>query len=213
MGASPPLVPAHCAVLKNPPKRRSAAAVMNDELASGIERAVFGAIGRDNIDGWLSRHLRTGLGGDLYPIFLPLRTNRRGLRRRSQRRLADAGYPCPAPVDGPATTDGLMAVIETLPISAGHFTMDDLPLIQPVFPAVERHILEGARVSDAAEPALSFYARTASTRCLTYHQTLATVHAYWRPCPIRSKRSSRGRGFQRSQERRLLVATADPCVP
>ena len=38
---------------------------MDDELASGIERAVFGAIGRDNIDGWLSRHLRTRLGSDL----------------------------------------------------------------------------------------------------------------------------------------------------
>jgi hypothetical protein len=38
---------------------------MDDDLASGIERAVFGTIGRDNIDGWLSRHLRTRLGIDL----------------------------------------------------------------------------------------------------------------------------------------------------
>ena len=41
---------------------------MDDELASGIERAVFGAVGRDNIDGWLSRHLRTRLGIDLSRI-------------------------------------------------------------------------------------------------------------------------------------------------
>ena len=27
---------------------------MEDELASGIERAVFGAVGRDDIDAWLS---------------------------------------------------------------------------------------------------------------------------------------------------------------
>jgi hypothetical protein len=31
-----------------------------------------------------------------------------------QRRLADMGYPCPEPLDGPATTDGLTALVETL---------------------------------------------------------------------------------------------------
>src|ERR1700677_1379986 len=31
-----------------------------------------------------------------------------------QRLLADAGYPCPAPLDGPATTDGHTATIESL---------------------------------------------------------------------------------------------------
>jgi SAM-dependent methyltransferase len=47
---------------------------------------------------------------------------------------------------------------DPMPISAGHFTMDDLPMVQRIFPAAERHILEGALVFDAAEPALSFYA-------------------------------------------------------
>ncbi len=41
---------------------------MDEELASGIERAVFGAVGRDDIDAWLSRHLRARLGGDLSHI-------------------------------------------------------------------------------------------------------------------------------------------------
>jgi SAM-dependent methyltransferase len=47
---------------------------------------------------------------------------------------------------------------EPLPITPGHFTMDDLPLVQQAFPVVERHILEGALVFEAAEPALRFYA-------------------------------------------------------
>jgi ubiquinone/menaquinone biosynthesis C-methylase UbiE len=47
---------------------------------------------------------------------------------------------------------------EPLPITAGHFTMDDLPLVQRVFPSAERHVLEGALVFETAEPALRFYA-------------------------------------------------------
>jgi hypothetical protein len=34
---------------------------LNDETASGIERAVFGALGREDTDGWLGRHLRSRL--------------------------------------------------------------------------------------------------------------------------------------------------------
>ena len=33
---------------------------MEDELASGIERAVFGAVGRDDIDAWLSVGITQG---------------------------------------------------------------------------------------------------------------------------------------------------------
>jgi SAM-dependent methyltransferase len=47
---------------------------------------------------------------------------------------------------------------DPLPITSGHFTMDDLPLVQRVFPTAERYILEGALVFEASEPALSFYA-------------------------------------------------------
>src|SRR6202521_2235954 len=113
---------------------------MDDELASGIEQAVFGAVGRDNIDGWLSRHLRARLGIDLSRIVfrsgridavygaalsdgrqVAVKVHRRpgdlaylSAATACQRRLADAGYPCPAPLHGPATTDGLTGVIETL---------------------------------------------------------------------------------------------------
>jgi hypothetical protein len=113
---------------------------MHDELASGIERAVFGAVGRDKIDAWLRRHLRSRVGIELSQIafrsgriaavygavlsdgrHVAVKVHRRtaGLAYLSaattcQQRLADAGYPCPRPVDGPATTDGLTAVIETL---------------------------------------------------------------------------------------------------
>jgi hypothetical protein len=43
---------------------------MNEEHTSGIERAVFGAVGRDDIDAWLSRHLRARLGGVLTHVIL-----------------------------------------------------------------------------------------------------------------------------------------------
>jgi SAM-dependent methyltransferase len=45
-----------------------------------------------------------------------------------------------------------------LPITAGHFSMDDVALMQQVFPVVERHVLDGALVFTTAEPALRFYA-------------------------------------------------------
>ena len=113
---------------------------MDEELASGIERAVFGAVGRDDIDAWLSRHLRARLGGDLSHIVFgsgriaavygaALSDGRqvavkvhRGVADLTdlsaagacQRRLAEVGYPCPEPLDGPASTEGLTAVVETL---------------------------------------------------------------------------------------------------
>lgn len=47
---------------------------------------------------------------------------------------------------------------EPLPIVPGHFTMDDLPLVQSVFPSAERRVREGALVFPTVEPALRFYA-------------------------------------------------------
>jgi Ser/Thr protein kinase RdoA (MazF antagonist) len=111
-----------------------------DDLASGIERAVFGAIGRDTIDDWLRRHLQTRLGIDLARVVfrsgriaavygaalsdgrqVAVKVHRRpadlaylSAATACQRRLADAGYPCPVPLDGPATTDSVTAVIETI---------------------------------------------------------------------------------------------------
>lgn len=47
---------------------------------------------------------------------------------------------------------------EPLPITPGHFTMDDTPVVSRVFSSVDRHILEGALVFKSADPALRFYA-------------------------------------------------------
>src|SRR5262249_54267509 len=47
------------------------------------------------------------------------------------------------------------------------FSLDDLPLVESVFPGVTRHAIESALVFPEAEPALRFYApgvRTASAR-------------------------------------------------
>ena len=112
----------------------------DDEGTSGIERVLFGAVGRDNINDWLSKHLRTRLGSDLAQVvfrsgrlaavygaalidgrLVAVKVHRRPVdlaylsaATDRQRRLADAGYPCPTPLDGPSTTDGQTAVIETL---------------------------------------------------------------------------------------------------
>jgi hypothetical protein len=160
---------------------------MDDDLASGIERAVFGAIGRDDIDGWLSRHLRTRLGID--PSRVVFRSERIAavygavlsdgrqvavkVHRRTadlaylsaatacQRRLADAGYPCPEPLDGPAATDGLTAVIETLLTDGepgnGHEPSTRRAMAHALFEQLE--LLRAAEVDGllAGAPAWSHY--------------------------------------------------------
>ncbi len=114
---------------------------MHDESTSGIERAVFGAFGRDEIDAWLGRHLRDRLGAGLSRVLFRagrvsaaygvLLDDGREVAVKVHRRPVDSGrlaylaaaaacqrrlaaYRCPRPVDGPATTDGVTAVVETL---------------------------------------------------------------------------------------------------
>lgn len=108
--------------------------------ASGIERAVFGTGDRHQIDGWIGRHLRARLGvgmsqilfrsGRIAAVYGAALSDGRQVAVKvhrdpadlaylravaaCQRRLADAGYPCPHPLDGPSTTDGRTALIETL---------------------------------------------------------------------------------------------------
>jgi hypothetical protein len=160
---------------------------MGDELTSGIERAVFGAVARDDIDAWLSRHLRVRLGGDLshvvfrsgriaavYGVALSdgrqvaVKVHRRpadlaylSAATACQRRLSEVGYPYPEPLDGPATTDGLTAVIETLLTDGepgnGHQPSTRRAMAHSLFEQLE--LLRGAAVDGlvAGAPAWSHY--------------------------------------------------------
>ncbi len=113
---------------------------MTARTASGLEQAVFGWTDAQQIDDWLDRHIRERLGrgvdrvlfrsgrvGAVYglrlldgsevvvkvprgrPVLGALTTATAG-----QRHLADAGYPCPAPLDVPAMTGGRAGLIEEL---------------------------------------------------------------------------------------------------
>lgn len=113
---------------------------MTAETASGLERAIFGEVDVRHIDDWLDRHItgrlgkgvnrvlfRTGRIGAVYGLQLLDGTDvvvkvPRGTPAIEplaaavgcQRHLAEHHYPCPTPLDGPAVTDGRVAVIETL---------------------------------------------------------------------------------------------------
>jgi Phosphotransferase enzyme family len=106
---------------------------------SDVERAVFGEVSRPEIRAWLDRHLwtrlsarvsevvfRSGRVSSVYGLLLsdgtrvvvkvvrgPVSTGYLTSVARCQRRLVDAGYACPSPLDGPAETDGLTAMIES----------------------------------------------------------------------------------------------------
>lgn len=120
---------------------------MAEETVDGIQRATFGAVPPAVVDGWLGRHVRARLGTDLDAVLwrsgrvnavfgLRLadgqhvvvkvqrgrldagRTATLAAAAAAQRLLASAGYPCPTPLDGPATTAGLTATVET-PLDEG----------------------------------------------------------------------------------------------
>lgn len=108
--------------------------------ASGIERAVFGVRSTDEIDGWLATHVRDRLGSELGQVLfrsgrisavygaelvngrrIAVKAHRNPADRRylaasaqCQRLLAEAGFPCATPLDGPTVTEGVTAGIETL---------------------------------------------------------------------------------------------------
>jgi hypothetical protein len=105
----------------------------------GIERATFGEMTTEAVTAWLDRHLRCRLSLSVQTVLF--RTGRLtavyGLQLTDgvelvakvyrhaevarlaaavacQRLLADAGYPCPAPLDGPVAVDGRVVLLETL---------------------------------------------------------------------------------------------------
>ena len=113
---------------------------LDNELVRGVERAVFGPVSRNDIDAWVEKHVRARLGvaisgfvfrsGRVAAVYgavlgdgrsVAVKVHRRPVNVAylsaaiaCQRRLADAGFPCPRPLDGPAATDDLTTVIETL---------------------------------------------------------------------------------------------------
>jgi len=113
---------------------------MAARVASGLEQAVFGWTDAQQIDEWLDRHVRERLGlgvdrvlfrsgrvGAVYGLRLLDGSNvvvkvPRGnpplapltAATSCQRHLAAGGYPCPAPLDTPAVTDGRVGLIEEL---------------------------------------------------------------------------------------------------
>jgi hypothetical protein len=112
---------------------------VGDQLVGGIQRAVFGEVTEDQVTAWLDRHLRRRLGVGVQQVLV--RTGRLaavyGLRLADgteavakvdrgtadvgrlaaavacQRILADAGYPCPRPLDGPVAAGPGVVVVES----------------------------------------------------------------------------------------------------
>lgn len=106
----------------------------------GIERAIFGAVTSDDVTVWLDQHVhrRMALGvqtvrfrtGRLAAVYGLQLTNGSAIVAKvyrgetelerlaasvtCQRALADAGYPCPAPLDGPVAVAGRVVCLETL---------------------------------------------------------------------------------------------------
>ena len=105
----------------------------------GIERAIFGAVTAHDVTAWLDRHMhrRLSLGvqavlfraGRLAAVYGLQLTNgsdivakvyrgadgeRLAAAVSCQRLLADARYPCPAPLDGPVEVDSRVVLLEAL---------------------------------------------------------------------------------------------------
>ncbi len=109
-----------------------------DDQATGLERAVFGDISRGQIDAWLISHVRARLSAEVSTVLFrsgrigavyglrlsdgsnvvvkvhrkPVFLGHLSAASACQRVLADAGYPCPSPLDGPAVSAGHTATIE-----------------------------------------------------------------------------------------------------
>jgi len=120
------------------PRRRISSTPNMDEL-SGLERAFFGSVTAAGLDEWLAETVRARLAVELARI--EFRSGRidavYGMRLADERKvvlkvhrppvdvsglqarqealgyLASTGYPCPVPVDGPATRGDHVVTIET----------------------------------------------------------------------------------------------------
>lgn len=113
---------------------------MSQVALHGLERAVFGPLMRDDVDSWLNERIRLHLdaslaevvfrSGRVTPVYgcqlsdgesIVVKVHRPGVdiahlsaAVRAQRLLSSAGYPCPAPLQGPVTVDRLTIVMESM---------------------------------------------------------------------------------------------------
>ncbi|MGI8869013.1 MAG: hypothetical protein ACR2F6_09235 [Mycobacteriales bacterium] len=111
---------------------------MSESSVRAIERLIFTAESPDEVRDWLDLHLRARLGaeiealtfraGDIGAVFglrlldgreVVLKALRPGAELRrlravvsAQNRLAVAGFACPVVLDGPSSTNGVLAVVE-----------------------------------------------------------------------------------------------------
>lgn len=133
---------------------------MSGPTVSGIERAVFGALDRDGIDGWLEEALRRHVGSGVAEVVfrsgrisavygcrlhdgrhVAVKVYRGGAdvarltaAVRAQQHLADAGYPCPRPLRGPVTFTGRTMVAETM-LTGGRWRDARRPAVRRVLAA------------------------------------------------------------------------------
>jgi Phosphotransferase enzyme family len=111
----------------------------DDQLVGGIQQAVFGEVTQGQVTAWLDRHLRRRLGVGVQQILVrtgrlaavyglrltdgtkvaakvhrgTASTGRLAAAASCQRVLAEAGYPCPVPLDGPMVAGPRVVVIES----------------------------------------------------------------------------------------------------
>lgn len=145
---------------------------MSSPVVDGVERAVFGPVPEVEVDAWLDRYVRRHLGSPITAISfragrisavygcrlddgreIVVKVHRAGAdtaqlaaAAQAQRHLADAGYPCPRPLERPSAEDGRTVVVESL--------------------------LTDGEIADAAEPAVR---RALATSLATQVQLLSAV--------------------------------------
>lgn len=149
---------------------------MLDDIVSGVEATLLGPLSRAEIDAWVARALRELTGTE--PVRMLFRAGRidavygvdaadgrrlvvklhrppvdltvRAAVTRAQRALADAGFPCPRPVAGPATFDGRVVSVETLLATGGPVSGREPGVRRAIATGLAEHVAILGTVPDLA---------------------------------------------------------------
>jgi len=113
---------------------------VTDDLVTGVEAAILGAMRKQDVEPWLDEVLRRCVGTELAHVVFrsgridavygvatvdgrelvikvhrpPVDVDARSNVVAAQRILVEAGFPCARPLGGPATIDGPVVTVETL---------------------------------------------------------------------------------------------------